>query len=663
MQQLAGEQDIKTIKKKTTHPLLLQLIAFIAVLELTVLVYWAGLDGPFVLDDVTSIVSAYIENPDWNAIVYTVTHNTSGLLGRSVSIMSFMLTEWQFGLNAWGYKFHNLLLHLANGCLLYRLLYLFLPLLDPRIRPVNVALTAGVTTSFWLLHPLLVSTVLYAVQRMVEMAVFFSLLALLSYFNARSRNTADYKFIVYGWILFPLTLVLAILSKETGVLVPVYILIIEFLVFKTTVQSLAKQRHLIIWLSFYVFIPMGVAALYILTHFSKLADYSMRTFTLYERLLTQLHVMASYIRSILFPRLKDMSLYQDDFPITQTLDGYTALLLGILVSVIALIWYLRHRAPVLAFGIAWFLGSHLLESTFVALEMVFEHRNYFGAMGLLLPVVYYTLQIASKELQPLRWFLAAFFVVFVGQTYSRVQEWSNTEVMLKVVVNDHPSSPRVRTEYANLLYNQGKTDEAIQQLRVAIELNPREAGSVIHQLALLCLDVKRHEGLLDEAETRLTNGPVSVYALNALTKLMSIIRGGQCKQLILEDVRPLLLAALSQPDNIKNTKNSGLLQGLVGAYEFTKGNYKSGVDFLLEAHELTGNIMFLEQLVRFQIQFKKYDDAEQTIAYMEQLNQERFGTETYKVLQLNKILADARKGATSSEVEMPTPVINASLVL
>src|SRR5688572_28951834 len=158
------------------HPLSLKIAACLAVFALTVLVYWPGLDGPFVLDDKSSIVGVYIENPDWDAILYTVTHNSSGLLGRTVTIMSFMLTEWQYGLSPWGYKFHNLLLHLINGLLLYRLLYLLLPLLEPRIRPANIELTAGITTSFWLLHPLLVSTVLYPVQRMVELAVFFSLL-------------------------------------------------------------------------------------------------------------------------------------------------------------------------------------------------------------------------------------------------------------------------------------------------------------------------------------------------------------------------------------------------------------------------------------------------------------------------------------------------------
>ena len=38
----------------------------------------------------------------------------------------------------------------------------------------------------------------------------------------------------------------------------------------------------------------------------------------------------------------------------------------------------------LAFGIAWFLVGHSIESTVFSLELYFEHRNYFPGVGLFL---------------------------------------------------------------------------------------------------------------------------------------------------------------------------------------------------------------------------------------------------------------------------------------
>jgi hypothetical protein len=559
--------------------------------------------------------------------------------------MSFKLTEWQFGLSPWGYKFHNLLLHLANGLLLYRFLYMLLPLLEPRIRPVNVALTAAITTSFWLLHPLLVSTVLYAVQRMVELAVFFSLLALLSYFKARTRSSADRNFFVYGWILFPLYLILALLSKEIGVLIPIYVLIIEFLVFKTTLRSLIKQRRMVYWMMFFIVIPMAVAGLYLLTHFNDLANYNSRNFTLYERLLTQLHVVVYYMRLILLPRIGEMSLFHDDFALTRDLDGFTLLLLVVLILMVASIWFLRYRAPLVAFGIAWFLGSHVLESTFLPLELVFEHRNYLGMMGLLLPLVCYTMQIQKRELQPLRWFIAVFFVVVTGQTYSRVQEWSNTGVMLTVAVNDHPKSSRARTEYANYLFSQGRTEENLEQLKITMELEPFDAGSVVHQVIIFCLEGNRDDGLLAEAEKRLSTWPLSPYALNAVNRLMSSVIRGECKQINLNDIELLLTAALSQPGNLAHTNNHGSLLAFMGLYKMITGKYQEGVELFLDDYELTGNLLVLSQLARYQMQFKQYRDAEQTIASIEGLNKKHFGIEIYTVVQLKKALEDAQKPA------------------
>ncbi len=627
-------------------------IAFVCVLGLAVLIYWPGLAGPFILDDTSNIVPTQLDDPDWSSILYTVTHNQSGVLGRSVSIVSFLLTDWQFGTSPWGYKFHNLLLHLANALLIYRFLYVILPLLEPRIRSTNVALTAAVTTSFWLIHPLLVSTVLYAVQRMVELAVFFSLLALLSYFHARTRDTADLKFFIYGWILFPLMLLLAILSKETGVLVPVYILIIEFLVLKASLQSLNRKRHVGVWLMVFVCIPVIVAIVYLATHFDDFSDYSTRTFTLYERLLTQLHVIAFYVRMILIPRVKEMSLFQDDFAVTQSLDVYTLLLLAFMVLMLAAIWYLRYRAPVIAFGIAWFFASHLLESTFMPLELVFEHRNYFAAIGLLLPVVYYVLQIQKKELQALRWFIAVLFIIFVGQTFSRVQEWSDRGVLITVALNDHPNSTRVRTEYTNYLFSEGKKDEAFQQLMIAMDLNKKDAGSVIHQLVLLCLDGKRHNGLLAEAQQRLRTWPISAYGLNSITNLVSLINSKKCQQLILKDVETLVSAALTQPGNVEQSDTYTNLLAFMGMYRFTEAKYQEGVDLVTEAYEVSENIVMLSTLVGLQIQFKEYEDAEQTIAKMEIQNKRRFGTESYLVEQTKKNLSDALQKAASAEVEM-----------
>ena len=96
-------------------------------LFLTAAIYWQGLDGPFLLDDYLNIVEAYVNDFNRDEIRYALTHNHSGELGRPVSMMSLLFSGIVHGPVPWGYKFHNLAIHLINGLLLFWLLLKLLP--------------------------------------------------------------------------------------------------------------------------------------------------------------------------------------------------------------------------------------------------------------------------------------------------------------------------------------------------------------------------------------------------------------------------------------------------------------------------------------------------------------------------------------------------------
>ena len=197
------------------------LTALAVCMGLTAWVYWPGLSGDFMLDDQPNIVAPYVDPRNIDAVIYTITHNGSGMLGRSISVLSFMLTALQFGLDPWGYKFHNLLLHLFNGILILRLFYLVLSRLDPQLSGRGALMVAGITAGLWLIHPLQVSTVIYAVQRMAMLSSTFILLALLAWMKLRSLESGSLRFYLWGWLVFPLMCVCALLSKELGALISV----------------------------------------------------------------------------------------------------------------------------------------------------------------------------------------------------------------------------------------------------------------------------------------------------------------------------------------------------------------------------------------------------------------------------------------------------------
>ncbi len=112
--------------------------------------------------------------------------------------------------------------------------------------------------------------------------------------------------------------------------------------------------------------------------------YAVRPFTLTERVLTEGRVLWFYLGLFALPRIDAFGLYHDDIAIsTGLLTPWTTL--PALLGLAALTWLgfrLLRRAPLVGFGLLWFLTGHLMESTLIPLEIAHEHRNYLPLVGL-----------------------------------------------------------------------------------------------------------------------------------------------------------------------------------------------------------------------------------------------------------------------------------------
>lgn len=619
---------------------ILFLLGLLACLGLTALVYWPGLSGPFLLDDQPNIQRGFIENPDWDAIVYTVTHNGSGRLGRSVAMLSFVLSGLQYGLDPWGFKFHSLLLHLVNGLLLLRLLQMLLPRLDPQLGERKALLIAGTTSALWLLHPLLVSTVLYVVQRMAILSTLFTLLALMAYVHARI-HLGGWRFYAFGWLVLPATMLLSLLSKESGALIPVYLLVIEVCAFRPKWHDLKASPRLALLLAVFILLPLLAAFVVLAGDFDSIVDYSMRTFTLTERLLTQVHVLFFYIRLIFLPRVGAMSLFHDDFPLTTQLDLLTSLLVLLLIGVLLFAWKLRRTYPVVAFGVLLFFAAHLLESTFLALELVFEHRNYFASAGLLLLPVYGLFRVEGYP--ALRALCPVILLMFAFMTTTRAREWGDQNVFQQVSVIEHPQSPRALNSFANYMMSLGRYEDAIANLESLIALTPNDAGAYLHLQVAKCAKAESDYVALQRAAELAGKYPMSVYAHSALFALAFNVVEDRCDGVTVDDVEPILMAAVDYADRNQSFANYGNLHHVRAMIAMKRGLYAQGYSALREAHELTGQVEMLHELMKYQVLGGRLQDAEETLALMEQQNAAHFGIDTYVVEQSRKLLDNARQ--------------------
>ena len=285
-----------------------------AALALTLWLYWPGLTGPFLLDDEYNIAPLLLGSYSPSAIWYALTHNESGLFGRMLSTASLLFTGWLHGPGSWGFKYHNLLIHLLTGLLLIGCCGRLLGWRLAQREAWPLAVLAGI---FWLLHPLQVSTVLYPVQRMAQLGVLFTVaglyVALLGLEQARDgRRGSAIGLLFFG---YPLLLAMAVASKESGVLLlPLTLLALGFIwpTLRPRQGVIGLQRNFALLL---VLLPLLLGLLYFALRWPRLLDYSGRLFTLPERIYTQLHVLWFYLKLILLPRLGEMGLYHDDFAI------------------------------------------------------------------------------------------------------------------------------------------------------------------------------------------------------------------------------------------------------------------------------------------------------------------------------------------------------------
>ena len=364
-----------------------------AVLVIVVsVVYWPGLSGPFIFDDTHNIVdnrAIHVDQWDLEAIKEAAAAYGNRLPHRPVSTLSLALDYWLWDGEAFGFKVTNLVIHLINTLLVLVLAWQLLRSVSTQSGQSWPMWVAFVLAGVWAVHPLQVSTVLYVVQRMEMLAITFILLSLLTYVRGRWLMLAGRA---GGWRWLALAGVcaaLALFSKETGVLAPLFMLALELVIFRFGSESKADARALKIGFVTIVSVYALVFLFWLVPRNFGPTAYALRFFTWDERLLTQLRVLPMYMWWTLVPITDHYLFYYDHFPVSKSwFQPVTTLLGGLfLVALVGLGWLVRKSAPLAALGIAWFFVAHALSSNLVPLELVFEHRNYFSLFAVLLAVV------------------------------------------------------------------------------------------------------------------------------------------------------------------------------------------------------------------------------------------------------------------------------------
>ena len=411
--------------------------------------------------------------------------------------------------------------------------------------------------ALWLMHPLQLTPVLHVVQRMTSLSALFLMAALLLHVMARERGgRAGVLGLTLAWgVLWPLSF----LSKETGALFPLFALAWELILRRSQRGGLDGFARILAVLSGLTFLG---AAVYVATPAGQWlwAGYALRDFSPLERMLTEGRVLWFYLGLILFPRLEVLGLYHDDIAIsTGLIAPWTTLPAWAgLFGLIWLAWRVRQRMPLVAFGLAWFLIGHGLESTFLPLEIAHEHRNYLPLFGILLAGADGLARLLARggPLRVLGLSLAAVALAYCAfVTLLRSNQFGEEVRRTQIEAQHHRGSPRAQYEAGKVLAGQAEAARPEMPVYSFARAHFERAGELdsnfklgwLGMIYLNCrADLAAEPVWVEELARRLRNAPFGPGDSGVLLALKEMsISGSIC--LKRKDVERLFSAALDNP--------------------------------------------------------------------------------------------------------------------
>jgi tetratricopeptide (TPR) repeat protein len=596
--------------------------------------YCNTFDSDWQFDDKPNILNnnyLHIRNLKPESLVQTFFTNPSKpaqigeKLYRPISFLTFSI-NWYFGKDkVFGYHIVNLLIHFLTTT------FLFVAILNllgtPNLRGKyyrNKFFIAFLSAALWTINPIQTQAVTYIVQRMASMAAMFYILSILCYIKFRMSLSSPHRiFFLLGCIL---TFLLAIGSKENAAMLPASLLLIEFTCFKKINWPFGKKIYF--WSSIAACGITLILAVWLFTPeitFSWLNGYRNRPFTLTERMLTEPRIVLFYLSQIFFPLPNRLSVEHDVIVSTSFFQPWSTLPAIILTFLLIGLGFSQIRKrPLIALAVLFFFLNHIIESTVIPLELIFEHRNYLPSMFLFLPIAAgfkWLYDYFSINKQPLTGVLTGLLVLLMGclgiGTYTRNLVWATEVSLWRDAMKKAPQSARPLTNIAwQMAYGPDarpdQYNEALKLYEKARALSLQKSRSfaepiIMNNMAGIYFMQGKHQRAIDLLESALTISPnytIGRYDLatilivsgkwNAATEHIEYLLSKDddhgkylnLKGLVLLHQQKYDLAIQYFRESLQyNPFFKESLMNLGIAYSL-KGNYSSAEAYLIRAHQV-----------------------------------------------------------------------------
>lgn len=441
--------SVHSEKKKVLLSILLIILAGFAV-------YASSIDGDFIYDDHKLVRgNVYIKNPAHIAKIFT--ENTGAGGGgefssyRPVQLLTYMLDYRFWRLNVRGYHLSNIVLHVVMTLTIYWFIYILFG------NPV-LSLVTGI---LFVVHPVHTEAVSYISGRADLLSGVFMMLCIIFYVKELERH----KGAVFALML--LSYILALLSRENSIILPV-LLLLYHLCFKKNIRST-------------LFLPiMAITAVYALLRltvfrFREMLSVSHISSSVFERIMGFFVALTNYARLLVWP----VDLHMEYGKVNGLFPArFPQAVLGIVLACILFIYVARKKNMFLTFCILWFFVALVpVSNIFPVNAYMAEHWLYVPSIGIFLLLAQGLILLYERRNAKV---LSVIIVIVMccSFSYATIKQnhyWSGPEVFYERTLEYSPDNIRMINNLAKIYHDHGETENAIIMMKRSIALKPRDA--------------------------------------------------------------------------------------------------------------------------------------------------------------------------------------------
>ncbi|MEI7998164.1 MAG: tetratricopeptide repeat protein, partial [Candidatus Omnitrophota bacterium] len=323
--------------------------------------------------------------------------------------------------------------------------------------------------------------VAYITQRFSSLMALFYTLSVCFYIQARLKG--QWRLALPSLLLCLLMGLLAIMSKEEAISLPLMIFTVELFFFSDSKAFFVRASFLRFAVGFFIFFlvflklwhsnVLNFWRIFVVRIPSESHDGDI--LTLWTYLLTQIKVLVTFLRLTLWPFPQNLDY---DYPMAHSIVETGILLRCVLIGLVGFAAIrLRKILPAASFGILWFFitfSANLVPRA----NVIWEHKLYLMSFGIFLFLIV-LLNHSIRSFRIFALFCAWVILLSAIATTERLQVWKNSLSLWQNTSVQSPNKARVSSNLARAYEIQGDFDKAETYYKQGASLAPLNPSPLV----------------------------------------------------------------------------------------------------------------------------------------------------------------------------------------